>query len=62
VKKCLSAMDSGFVCQNVYLYAASEGLSTVVLGWIDRPLLAKEMDLKETQEIMLSQPIGYPGE
>ena len=57
-----SATDTGFVSQNVYLYCASEGLSTVVLGWIDKPNLAKKMNLKESQHIILTQPVGYPAE
>ena len=38
-----SGADTGFIAQNVYLYCASEGLATVVRGWIDRPALAEAM-------------------
>jgi nitroreductase len=55
-----AAMDAAFVSENVYLYFASEGLATVVLGSVDRPALAKAMGLKESQEIMLAQTVGYP--
>ncbi|GAF72244.1 unnamed protein product, partial [marine sediment metagenome] len=55
-----SATDTGFISQNVYLFCASEGLSTVVLGWIDRPALSKVMNLREDQKIILTQPVGYP--
>lgn len=54
-----SAVDTGFVSQNVYLFCASEGLSTVVLGWVDKPALAKIMNLRKDQEIILTQPVGY---
>ncbi len=57
--KFYAATDTGYISQNVYLYCASEGLATVVLGWIDKPILAKEMKLKETQEVILTQPVGY---
>ncbi|MFA6378617.1 MAG: SagB/ThcOx family dehydrogenase [Candidatus Omnitrophota bacterium] len=55
-----SATDTGYISQNVYLYCASEGLATVVLGWMDKEALAKAMSLKPTQRIMLTQPVGYP--
>ncbi len=55
-----SATDTGYVSQNVYLFCASEGLSTVVLGTIDRDQLAKTMKLQPRQRIILTQPVGYP--
>ena len=57
-----SGADTGFIAQNVYLYCASEGLATVVRGWIDRPALAEAMKLRSDQRIVLSQTVGYPGE
>jgi len=57
-----SAADTGFIGQNVYLFCASEGLATVVRGWIDKPALAKTMKLKPDQRVMLSQTVGYPKE
>jgi len=59
-KDFYSATDTGFISQNVYLYCASEGLATVVLGWVDKPALAKAMKLRDTQKVILSQPVGYP--
>jgi nitroreductase len=59
-KVMYSAADTGFISQNVYLFCASEGLSTVVRGMIDRPELAKAMGLREDQRIVLSQTVGYP--
>jgi SagB-type dehydrogenase family enzyme len=55
-----SAVDTGYISQNVYLYCASEGLATVVLGLIDRQLLAKVMRLRPDQKVILTQPVGYP--
>ena len=52
--------DCGFIAQNVYLYCASEGLSTVVRGSVDRPELAKAMKLRPVQKILLAQTVGYP--
>lgn len=55
-----SAVDTGYISQNVYLFCASEGLSTVVLGMVDRPNLSKVMKLRDDQRVILSQPVGYP--
>ena len=55
-----SAADTAFIAQNVYLYCASEGLATVVRGSIDRDALAKAMQLRGNQKIVLSQTVGYP--
>jgi SagB-type dehydrogenase family enzyme len=56
------ATDTGFISQNVYLYCASEGLATVVRGFMDVSLLSAEMQLKSDQKIILSQTVGYPAE
>ena len=54
-----SGADTAFLAQNVYLFCASEGLSVVVRGSIDRPALAKKMKLRADQKITLSQSVGY---
>jgi SagB-type dehydrogenase family enzyme len=51
--------DVGFVSQNVYLYAASENMATVVLGMVNRDSLAKRLKLKNGK-VMLGQPVGFP--
>jgi nitroreductase len=56
-----SAADAGFISQNVYLFCASEGLATMVRAYIDKPALAKAMQLKPAQRIILAQSVGYPG-
>lgn len=58
-KDFYSATDAGFISQNVYLYCASEGLATVVRGWVDKESLAKAMNLGVNQRIILAQTIGY---
>lgn len=59
-KDFYSATDTGFISQNVYLYCASEGLATVVRGYVDRPALAKVMKLRPDQKVILAQTVGYP--
>jgi nitroreductase len=59
-KAFLSATETGFISENVYLYCASEGLATVVRANIDRPALASLMKLRPDQKIILAQSVGYP--
>ncbi len=58
-KEFYAAADTGFIAQNVYLFCASEGLATGVRALIDRPALAKEMNLRPDQRITLAQSVGY---
>jgi SagB-type dehydrogenase family enzyme len=59
-KTFYSAADTGFISQNVYLFCASEGLATVVRGYVDKPALAQKMKLAPDQAITLAQTVGYP--
>ncbi|MFZ5573178.1 MAG: SagB/ThcOx family dehydrogenase [Thermodesulfobacteriota bacterium] len=52
----------GFISQNVYLYCASEGLSTVVRGLVNREALAELLKLRPDQRIVLAQSVGYPAD
>lgn len=61
IKKFYGATDTGFISQNVYLYCASAGLATVVRGAVDREALAKAMELRTDQAVILAQTVGYPG-
>jgi SagB-type dehydrogenase family enzyme len=59
-KRFYSAADVGFIGQNVYLFCASEGLAAVMRGRVDREELAKTMNLRPEQHIILAQTVGYP--
>ena len=59
-KRSISGTHTGFISQNVYLFCASEGLSTVVRGLIDEETAAKAMKLRPEQHIALAQSVGYP--
>ena len=59
-KRFYSATDTGFISQNAYLFCASEGLATMVRSYIDKPELAKALQLKPNQHIILAQSVGYP--
>ncbi len=54
------ANHAGYISQNVYLFCASEGLSTVVCAMVDRDALAKALGLPAQMQIQLCQPVGYP--
>jgi len=51
---------AGYISQNVYLYAASAGLVTVVCNNVDKTALARAMKLGPQYRIMLTQPVGNP--
>ncbi len=59
-KQFYSAADTAFISQNVYLFCASEGLATVVLGWVDKDALGQRLGLKDEQKVILCQPVGFP--
>ncbi len=55
-----AANHTGYASENVYLYAASAGLATVVCNAVDKPKLGREMKLSANLKIQLTQPIGIP--
>jgi SagB-type dehydrogenase family enzyme len=55
-----AAVDTGYISQNVYLHCAANGLSTVVLGMVDKDALKAAMGLRPEQHVQLTQPVGYP--
>ncbi len=59
-KEFYAATDTGFISQNVYLYCASEGLATVVRGYVDKQVCHSAMKLRADQKIILAQTVGYP--
>ena len=55
-----SSAAAGAICQNVYLYAAANGLATVIRAWIDRDAIAEALGLTHDQQVLFSQTVGYP--
>jgi nitroreductase len=51
---------AGAISQNLYLFAAGNGLSTVIRAWIDREAIADALGLSHDQQVLLSQTVGYP--
>ena len=60
-KEFYSGTDTGFIGQNVYLYCASEGLATVVIGQVNRSAVVELLGL-ENAKVTLGQPVGYPSQ
>ena len=58
-KEFYAAIDTGYISQNIYLFCASEGLASVAHD-LDRAPLAKAMNLRPDQKIILAQVVGYP--
>jgi len=55
-----SHAHAGFIAQNVYLFAASEGLGAWFRASLDGPALAKLLSLRPTERVLCSQGVGYP--
>jgi nitroreductase len=53
-------VDAATIGQNVYLYCASAGLGTVIIGSVDRAGLPRRMGLRDDQIVTFAQPVGYP--
>lgn len=51
---------AGAIAQNVYLFAAGNGLATVIRAWIDRDAISDALGLGHDQQVLLSQTVGYP--
>lgn len=61
VQKSYYYTDTGFIAQNIYLYAASIGLA----AWFhncDRENTPEEFNLKSTQRVLFAQTVGYPND
>lgn len=59
-RESYASAAAGAIAQNVYLFAASAGLATVIRAWIDRAAIADALGLGHDQHVVLSQTVGYP--
>jgi SagB-type dehydrogenase family enzyme len=60
LRESYASASAGAIAQNVYLFAASSGLATVIRAWIDREAVADALGLDHDQQVLLSQTVGYP--
>jgi nitroreductase len=59
-RESFASVAAGAIAQNVHLFAAGNGLSTVIRAWIDRSAIADALGLTHDQQVLLSQTVGYP--
>ena len=59
-RESYASVAAGAITQNVYLFAACNGLATVIRAWIDRTAIADALGLTHDQQVLLSQTVGYP--
>jgi SagB-type dehydrogenase family enzyme len=59
LRESYAAVAAGAISQNLYLFAASNGLATVIRAWIDREAIANALGLSHDQQVLLSQTLGY---
>ncbi len=59
-RESFASVAAGAIAQNVYLFAASAGLSTVIRAWINRDAVAEALGLSHDQHTLLSQTVGFP--
>jgi len=59
-RESYASVAAGAIAQNVYLFAAANGLATVIRAWIDRAAIADALGLTHDQQVLLSQTVGYP--
>jgi SagB-type dehydrogenase family enzyme len=59
-RESYASAAAGAISQNVYLFAAGNGLATVIRAWIDRNAIADALGLTHDQQVLLSQTVGYP--
>ena len=60
MRESYASVAAGAMAQNIYLYCASVGLSTVVRAWFDRQALTQAMGLSPDQQLLLTQTVGLP--
>lgn len=53
-------VNTGFISQNVYLFCASAGLSTVTRAMVDKSALAEKLGFGKHHVITLVQTVGWP--
>jgi nitroreductase len=54
-----AAACAGAIAQNVYLFCAGHGLSTVLRGWFDRVALGQALRLGHHEKVLFTQTVGY---
>ncbi len=59
-RESFASVAAGAITENVYLFAAGNGLATVIRAWIDREAIASALGLSHDHQVLLSQTVGLP--
>ncbi len=59
-RESFASAAAGAIARNVYLFAAGNGLSTVIRAWINREAITDALGLGHDQQVLLSQTVGFP--
>ena len=60
MKLSMAALDAGMVSQNIAVFCAGTGLLTRPRATMDQPKLKEILKLKDTQYLLLNNPVSYP--
>jgi nitroreductase len=55
----IAAYDAGIVSQNISIFCASIDFDTRVRATMDQEKLREILKLKDSQHLMLNNPVGY---
>jgi nitroreductase len=58
-RESYASVAAGAIAQNVYLFAAGNGLATVIRAWIDRSGVSDALGLAHDEQVLLSQTVGF---
>jgi SagB-type dehydrogenase family enzyme len=58
--RLFGALDAGIIAQNINIACSGLGLATVTRTTMDKEALKKALNLKDTQLLLLNNPVGYP--
>jgi SagB-type dehydrogenase family enzyme len=59
LKLVWAAMDAGIVSQNINIFCAATGLTTRPRATMDQEKLREILELKDSQHLMLNNPVSY---
>ena len=59
-RESYASASAGAIAQNVYLFCASDGLSTVLRAWIPEKVLSSALGLRANQQVLFAQSVGFP--
>ncbi|MBO5308495.1 MAG: nitroreductase family protein [Lentisphaeria bacterium] len=59
-KKEYAAVDSGFIGQNIYLFATANGLNSVFKATFNRKSVTEKLKLEKHRQVIYVHTVGFP--